>query len=331
MEPPRSDHIPLIPSPDGAPDLRVAEEAVRRWVDEPMFSALTARFDWPLTSGDVGERLARLDELSEAWNFRGGRERNLAAAAALDEDTERSVLACARRLGLRDAFGRPERDRYEHCLILGGLVRACVLRPALAADLVRSGVSFGEITALGAFRPLAGDEPVLAEQASLSDVTDEIWAMDAGVRRALALGEPVSVAGELADDASFRSWTVRRYDATDAAVSVIAAPSGDPARRRATTPETYAWWAENVAELQAGQRVLIVTSAIYAPYQHADAVRMLAVEYGCGVETVGVPHYVTGGMDPQPFGAQHYLQEMRSTIRAFRALITRLRSGPGQP
>jgi hypothetical protein len=121
---------------------------------------------------------------------------------------------------------------------------------------------------------------------------------------------------------------VREYSGPeDLEVRVIAAPSTKPGVRRANTPDTYAWFASQVAHLQPGQRLLVVTTSIYVPFQHANAVRMLALPFGVSVETVGAE---PGDLDPrlyQQFLAHNYLQEVRSTIRALRELCPMPQTG----
>jgi hypothetical protein len=65
--------------------------------------------------------------------------------------------------------------------------------------------------------------------------------------------------------------------------------------------------------------VLLVTTDLYVPYQHCDAVRVLGLGHGYGVDTVG--------LDPArypdllvPTTTAKLLQEIRSAIRAMRAL-----------
>jgi hypothetical protein len=66
---------------------------------------------------------------------------------------------------------------------------------------------------------------------------------------------------------------------------------------------------------------LLVTSAIYVPFQHADAIRMLSVPLGAIVDTIGVdPKTVSEGPLRQHFAPTNYLQEVRSATRALRAL-----------
>ncbi len=315
-------HVPLVPAQGGRVDADQVEVAVQSWISDPSFEALVAEFGGHSGDGmSVRERVAELEAFSEVWDFRGGRERNLAERPILTKDQENRIRAVAQTLGMRHESVPTER-RYDHCLILGGLLRACVLRPAWAAKLVARGVSFGEVTALGGYRPLGGDEPALAHQAGLFGVADELEAMDAGLRKAFSLTEEPFVEGDVGGDVLPNSrWAIRRYSTEACPLNVIAAPSRESGTRRANTADTYAWWAENIARLDVGHRVLLITHSIYVPFQHADAIRMLAIPYGCGVETVGLPPSFTGSMEPQVFSATNYLQEMRSTIRAFGALL----------
>jgi hypothetical protein len=66
---------------------------------------------------------------------------------------------------------------------------------------------------------------------------------------------------------------------------------------------------------------LVITNTIYVPYQGAEALRMLGLPLGLEVEVVGVPTGLVDQRLQQTFGARHYLQELRSSIRAFRRLL----------
>jgi len=318
--------VALPPASGGPVDARAIEDAVRDWVTNPAFLALVAAFGGPRADRDLTRYLEDLERFSELWDFRDGKERNLSRPAEVPSTTERQILSAARVLGLRNVFERPGADWYHHCLILGGMVRACVIRPAWAAELARGGVRFGDVTALGGFRKLGGDEPVLARAAGLGQVSDELHAMDAGLRLAFKVADEPLVNGEYNPADPNSSWAVHRFRADDLPLSVVAAPSTQPHIRRANTADSYQWWARNVVELTPGHRVLLITSSIYVPFQHADAVRMLAAVYGCAVETVGVPAaWTVDGVPSQRFTAANYLQEMRSAIRSMRLLTESVR------
>lgn len=294
---------------------------IAEWVRSVPMRELVAEFGGAaeLFCGDLPHVLAGLDEFSERWDTRKGNERNQAATLDLTEVQESLVHEAADALGLRNP-APPRQSSYDHVFALGGLVRACVMRPAYAASLLDTGaITTREVTALGGHRPFAGNEFELAAAAGLSDVSEEYEALDEGTRQAFGLGAPVATAGER-DDSVGGTWTVRTYEHPSGyRVRVAAAPSTDPEKRRANTPDTYEWFARELARLEPGQRLLAVTTAIYVPAQHAAALRMLALPFGVEIETVGITPS-TDGPIAQTFTASNYLQEIRSTIQGYRAL-----------
>ncbi|MGH9194907.1 MAG: hypothetical protein ACRD1T_04110 [Acidimicrobiia bacterium] len=309
-----------LPSPTVEPggDVR---SAVLAWTDEWIGSAALRDLLWAF--GGPAPALSRgsLDEIvefsSRHWDFRGGRERNVARSIEFDSSTTAQVLASAEALGLRTPLP-PQRQQYEYVLILGGLVRACILRPRFAASLISSGLQVREVVGLGGFRPLGGDEPELARACGLATVDNEVAAMEVGLRRAFDLQDVVTEEGHTDIANPNSSWLVRTFRGNDnLLIRLLAAPSGAPAGRRANTADTYEFWAHSVARVSARDRLLIVTSSIYVPYQGLEAIRMLAGCYGCGVETVGIE----GSEQDSPalrqtFAASNYLQEVNSTLHA---------------
>lgn len=300
--------------------------SIAAWVCSPPLTYLVEAFDGePPRDGDLGELLGWLDRFSARWDYRGGKERNLVPPQEFSPRLQKLVLTAAHALGLAGASPPPSR-RYDHVLILGGLVRACFARPEHAAKLLLGldgrdpEIVATSVTALGGYRPLRGDELELSSRFGREDLADEFDAMDAGVRAAFGLGELVEERGESSPVVG-AAWRVRRYETlAGLPIHVIAAPSTEPGTRRANTPDTYAWFAEQHARLNRGQRILVVTTDIYVPYQHADALRMLALPYGVDVDAIGI---LPGDLDPrlaQAFAPHSYLQEIRSTIRALHVL-----------
>ncbi|MDP9795163.1 hypothetical protein J2S43_003675 [Catenuloplanes nepalensis] len=105
------------------------------------------------------------------------------------------------------------------------------------------------------------------------------------------------------------------------AVHVLAAPSSEPEKRRARTPDTYEFWARRFGA-RPGDRILVVTSPIYVPFQHCDAIRMLGLPHGCAIDTVGFDP--AHAVPPQPETAtapDRYLQETRSAILSMQRLF----------
>jgi hypothetical protein len=283
--------------------------------DDRLFHA-----DLAAAKGSVTERLTRLDAFTDRWDTRQGRERNQAAELALTIGQENLVFAAADALGMRGG-ARLRFTHYDHVLVLGGLIRACLVRTAYAAHLIDTGaITAASVTALGGHRPFVGDEFEVAAEAGVPELAEEYEAMDYGARRAFGLADPTSVEGE-ESPLPGGTWGVRHYEtAAGTPVQVVAAPSSQPETRRADTPDSYDFFAKHVATLQGGERLLMVTTPIYVPAQHAAAVRMLALPYGVEVDTVGNEPGVIPGAPAQQFTATKYLLEVRSTVRSLRRL-----------
>ncbi|WP_433044575.1 hypothetical protein [Dactylosporangium sp. CS-033363] len=236
----------------------------------------------------TADLLAWLDDFSDAhWNFRGrlgGAERDR-VRVDLPPRLAAAALQAARGLGLTDSI-EPPHDEYAHLLILGGLARACLQRTEHAARLAATR-RVGAVAALGSLRPLG------PEERGVVDVDTEAEALAVGVNAAFGADVPVLVA-----------------------------PPRDPAAPRANTADTYEHWAAQACP-RADERILIVTTPIYVPFQHCDAIRILGLRYRCGIDTVGFdPARASTPQPPGAHGADRYLQEIRSAIRAARALHT---------
>jgi hypothetical protein len=325
----RFEQVPLVgtgASPAGDVDAWLASPPVHALVeaftetpdDRNLLEALAA------AKGETNDRLAALDTFTDRWDTRQGLERNQAKELPLTAEQEELTLAAASALGLRGGAQLRFR-RYDHVLILGGLIRACLVRPAYAAHLIETGkIEAGSITALGGHRPFVGDEFQLAAEAGAPELNEEYEAIDFGTRRAFGLSDPERVEGEVSDLPG-GTWGVRHYrTAEGVTVHVVAAPSSEPGVRRANTPDSYDFFARRLAELQPGQRLLMITTPIYVPAQHTAAVRMLTVPFGVEVDTVGNEPGVVPGAPASNFSATKYLLEVRSTVRAMRQLTASL-------
>ncbi|TWJ20700.1 hypothetical protein JD76_00799 [Micromonospora endolithica] len=298
-------------------------EGVRRWLQAPSLRSLVGHFggDWP--TGDLSEVLAALDAFSARhWDFRAGRERPDAREPALDPHTVALVLDAAAALGLVRPVP-PRRGTYAHLVVLGGLAHACLRRVAYAAHLLRAGTRVtGEVAVLGSFRPLSDVERRTLADGGLPAGDTEVAVLDAAVRRLFGVAAPTEQDGHHAGHPHHR-WSSRTYHPPGLPpVRVLAAPSSEPERRRAHTADTQRFWAGHV-RLSPDDQVLCVTAPIYVPFQHCDALRTLALPYGCGVETVGVdPALPDVAVLPEPtLTPGRYLQEIRSAIRSMRALL----------
>ncbi len=296
------------------------DDAIERWARSPDLAAIVAEFGGDLPKEEeLPALLDRLAQFSTCWDYRGGKERNLVDSPDFGPARRRLVLDAAHALGLSGRT-RLRHRRFDHLLVLGGLARACLARPLFAARLLSDGDAQADaVSALGGYRELKGDEIELVRSILGDTPLNEFDVMDDGVRHAFGLGEPTDERGEESEIVG-ASWRVREYAAREGlCVRVVAAPSREPGRR-ANTADTYVWFASEVAHLERGQRLLLVTSDIYVPYQHADALRMLALPYGVEVETAGMRPGEVDSRLAQEFLPHNYLQEIRSTILALRNL-----------
>jgi hypothetical protein len=296
------------------------DDQIHGWIASEPMRALVSAYGASLPDAPVGDLLRWLDAFSgEHWDFRrrGGVERDQVTPPAFAAETRELILAAATALRLVDP-ARPPHSTYDHILVLGGLGRACLQRTQYAAELVLSGAaSAPELAALGSFRPLTAAETALPE---LAGAGYEVDAMDAGVRIGFGLREP-GAREQSGGEVTHRSWQVRSYRGGDLPeIHVLAAPSSEPEVRRANTPDTYAFWADRV-QLRATDRILVVTSPIYVPFQHSDAIRMLGLRVGCGLDTIGFdPGRVAVPLAPGATNPDRYLQEIRSGIRSMLGL-----------
>ncbi len=296
-------------------------EMINEWLARPALRAMVEAFggEWP--EGGLETRLERLVEFSGVWDRRGGNSRlDITADSGLTERASQ-ILGWAAELGLVDV-AEPTRRDHDAALVLGGLVTGCVSRVEYLADLLKSGrVRAERIALLGSFRQLQDQEQELVDEVAAGAATevDVLMALAAHLDPRPAewelttAGDPVA-APKLAELIGHRGEHPETW--------VFAARSSDPDHRPANTADTYRQAARHL-EFGAGTRLLLVTTHIYATYQHWDAVRVLGLPYGVGLETVGTPP----GASRRVFTPDWYAQEVRSTLRSARALATAWAAG----
>ena len=183
-----------------------------------------------------------------------------------------------------------------------------------AAQILRNGaVAADRVVALATGRPLRGDEVTLSASCFGRQVDDEHEAMWTRSSR------PSAWPGNRRKEERVEA-VAAGSGAGGGALHVVDAQPLDPSRSRANTADTYAWLANSSGWVLPGDAALMITTDIYVPFQHADAVRTLGLPHGIIVDFVGIE---LGAVDPrlvQSFSACNYLQEIRSTIRSLRML-----------
>ncbi|MFD0558981.1 hypothetical protein FB566_4937 [Stackebrandtia endophytica] len=301
---------------------------VDRWIGSPPLAELVERFSGKIDYSGTTE--ATLDQLlafsADHWDFRGGRERDQARRVEFDEPTAAAILDAVAALGLRrDTW--PRFTRYDHLVVLGGLIGGCLARTRYAAELIRRGIDVAEINAIGGFRIMGEAERVRAEELGAPDCRFELDGLVAALRIVFDSGPLTTVdSGGSPDVDPPRAWSIAEqgvtFEGTDRLLRATAGPSSQPERRRADTGDSMRFWAEKAAKVRPGDRVLVVTSPRFVPFQHCDAVRILGLGYGCAIDTVGMrtewlPDSL-GMTEPAP---DQYLQELRSTFFSMRRLV----------
>jgi hypothetical protein len=312
------------------------------WLD-PVFSATAARINGLSADQiDILRRCLAVERMAaDDFNFRGGgtqyRERSQAVAADFAPELRERVLQLTDRLGLVSPQ-RPRLDRYDKTLILGGGYRSPELRARYAACLRAGGVDLGEVSFLGSPRFLIEEPPERAvTEAYAPGAVDEFDLMIGGARGEFG----VSVAGivflcgctstgsicprwsglgtEGADETPPAYTHERRARLVDGAGrpvgSVLSANTGRPPYRPDTS-DTFSLWAR-YTDPKPGERILVVTTQVFVPFQTFDGLRRLYLTHGTDIDTVG--YGADWGDRPQT--AEYLLQETLSGIRSGRRLL----------
>ncbi|MFG1652567.1 hypothetical protein ACGFIE_21820 [Micromonospora sp. NPDC049275] len=311
--------FPAVPLPAVVPGgegrARLIDD-IAAWIDSPAMAALLREFGYgPLPGSPLAERLAALEQISaKRWDYRGGLlERSQAVGEYFEPTVDAQIRSAARSLGLAGR-SMPLRRQYDHVLVLGGGVRTMMARAHLAATILRQGVGASSVAGLGSLRVLDGQGGV-ARELGLGECVTEFDAVDEALRHAFG----VAAGGDQrsGETEAGQPWWVRTYLDTRPPMHVLAAPSMRPGQR-ANTADTLTGWAELVQETRVGTRLLLVTTDVFVPFQHCDAVRLLGLRYGCEVETVGFDNAFSQWVEPTE--TYLILQEVRSAIRAMQAL-----------
>jgi len=255
----------------------------------------------------------------QAWtaanlDTRGGAERRDAPSVKWRSAWSEALVRAAALLGLITT-APPSQSFYDAALVLGGATTGNRLRVALTHQLISSGCRFGEIVGLTTDRELGGRE--LASERDAAD--DHTEARNLLRYLEAAFGPLRAVAAEAGSDhgETTASWRDEHFTGSDGVnLRLVVAPG--PPGTRATTTDAIDFYLGRSA-LRTRESTLVVTSAIYAPYQFfATAPRLLA-DGATTVELVGTPT----AKDDVATLAQRVGQEIHAAVDAASWLITR--------
>lgn len=302
-----------------ANDPREIQRCTASWLDSAEMTELLAHFDHQLTTAGLRNRLAEAEQVSRGiFDFRQGGERWEARKTEFSQQTAEAVDALVARI-YRDPRALPASELGEpaHGLVLGGGINSCLLRAELLANLLEQGLRVGHVWGLGSRRNVVDMERKVASELHLDPVDDELDAMCAALRYALSLPNGA--------ERSRQSPTEVRQLATSPIPVVGLAAEPGPGNVRATTSDTYRFFLETAATVTEQDRILIITSAIHAPFQHAQALAELSLPTGATITTVGA--HIATSREPAvraEWTTAQWLQEIRSALWSMRVMYDKL-------
>lgn len=291
--------------------------AAAQWLTTPALSALSGALGGPAIQ-EVPEDLAALAQWSRrVLDARGGAERHEAPARSLPENAIRLLLNAGHDLGLL-ATHAPALSAYDLTIILGGTTTGNRLRVALASEAAQHGTNLGVIAGLAAHR-LLGTTERIAEQIPQAESTE--WQ---NLLREISVAFCLDMAGppepEEAPGDFLTALDKKVNNPAGREIRILVAPSRDP-KRRADTRDAVDYLINRIP-IARRRRVLIITSAIYAPYQFFVVAPRLLTTGTQHAELVGTPTQTTGD---KALLAQRIAQEIHSAIHATYHLCTTAR------
>lgn len=265
------------------------------------------------------------------------RERSQAVAGELGPELRDRIAVLTRQLGLVSPHP-PRFDRYDKTLVLGGGHLFPLLRARYAAQMREAGSTLGELSFLGSPRFLIEEPPErLVTESYAPGAADEFDLMVAAACTEFGLspGGTVFLCGCFSVNAQCPNWPGRHarhardtpaaythercaalVDSTGRTVATVLSASTGRPPVRPDTADTLSLWAR-CADPRLGQRVLMVTTQVFVPFQTFDGLRRLYLCHGAAVDVVG---YASKPGDP-PQTAEYLLQETLSAIKSGRRLL----------
>jgi hypothetical protein len=237
------------------------------------------------------------------WDYRRGKERWEAEGEQFTPEREELIRGAATALGL---LGRmtPRANEYDHVLVLGAGLGPMMERSRLAAETLRSGVRASTVSLPCSRRRLP------TQYATLPHCETEEDAVDLSLRRAFGLTQPPEFLEGSQPDGT--PWYIRSYADGKPPAYVLSGPATKADGRRGNTMDGYVFWARTVPDDPHGNRLLIVTTDLFVPFQHCAAVRVLGQTLNCTIDTIGFDR--TRSPYEPSHRATELLQEIRSTI-----------------
>lgn len=302
-------------------------EKISEWIFASEFITLLQSFGKTEIQGtSLKSQINELVEFSSIWDFRGRQtidtSKNTESArwtiADFDFSSQQkeNIMRTANKLGLIGCTV-PSKKQYDYIFVLGGAMMSCLFRMQYAKEVCdQYGVIAKSIVGLSGMREVMESERD-ATDTYAPDARTEFDLMESAVERVFGSLEITEKEQHISNNSN-ESWALQRYS-YNIPVILLAAPSGEPDKRRANTADTFNFFRErfNVDE---EKNILLVTSQIYVPYQQLEAIRMLGIPYKHSLETIGFPNEWLDGLQvlQKP---ENYLQEIRSVLQSADRLL----------
>jgi hypothetical protein len=283
------------------------------------------------------QRIADWRTHGTAWDTRDDDERQVIDRTLRHGREADEVIRLAERLGLRSS-STPASGKHTAFVALGGARLAPLCRTRHLAESSEGRRWPMHFVLLGAARELRSDERDSdnVREYALGARTEYDLMVHAGARwLGIDPATPRLDEHGVHPQDPHQSWGWQTWGHRRTTVHAVHAPTRRPGKR-ANTEESLVFTATGLGGIQspprppagnadqaqtglalaAGDSVVLGTSAIYAPFQHLDAVRVLGAGLGCRVQTVAFPIEWNRGTAPNLQSATNYLQEIRSTFQA---------------
>ena len=242
---------------------------------------------------------------AEILDTRGGNERREAPATESPPARAEALIELAQRWGMIETRG-PQRETYEATILLGGTTIGNHLRTGLANRCAEEGTQIGVLVAASAERHISD-----SEHRSDPGAVGESDEWENLLRNVAEIFGPVKPEAEEAGGHGGRAWKDATFSSPRAEIRLLVAPPQE-GRARANTGDVLSFLQSRLS-LPDHPRLLLITSAIYVPYQFFVAAPALLAGHAQYVELIGTATAI--GHDQQLL-AQRLAQETHAAISA---------------
>jgi hypothetical protein len=310
--------------------ITVLKNNMSEWLNKRSLSDLVKSFGGVVPDDlDLNDLVRFFDDFSNRWDYRSIQKqafdskiregtRWLINNDQLSEFQKECALKAACDLGLMNN-NEPAASAYDYIWILGGAKLSCLLRARLAQHIVSDKhLKPKSVVFLASMRPIT-DTEFEAINTYAPNAKTEFDLCVSSAKQHFCVSDMYSEERYDNDVNTNCSWIIRTYNTSHFEVIVLAAPSSDPNKRRANSVDTYNFFFKNFLASEETS-VLLITSQIYVPYQHLEALRTIALPYKIDLDTVGFPSEWGGSLQGMN-EPSNYLQEIRSTIQSIKRFL----------